>query len=179
MDNESTEVLDNSLTDQEAEQPEAPEQEPEEPEVDIEELKKKAKLADDYKKRAEKAEKQLKSQPKSEEKKDESTDLSPKDIIFFSKTTLEEDDIDRVMRYAKFEGISTRDAYAKLKPVLDVEAEERRTASATNAGGGRRSVARDRGEDYLSKAEKTGEVPTTPEGMRALAEARLARIKKK
>lgn len=80
------------------------------------------------------------------------------------------------MKFAKDEGISIPEALknSELKAILDVRAEERRTASATQTRSAR-GVARPTGEDLLRKAEKTGELPSSSEDMTALAEARIAR----
>lgn len=134
-------------------------------------LQKAEELAENYKKRAEKAEKKAKETP-------QASDLSQQDIIFLAKTDIHEDDIPEVTEWARFKKISVKEAYEQLKPKLAVEAEHRKTEAATQTSSPR-GVKPVSGEDILAKAEKTGEIPETEEGMRKLQEARLARFKKK
>jgi hypothetical protein len=105
--------------------------------------------------------------------------LSEKDRIYLVKADIHEDDLDEVLDRAKSKGISVKDAYAQVKPLLDARTEERRTASATHTKGGARGAAKATGADFLAKAEQTGDVPETEAGMQALQEARLARKKQK
>lgn len=103
--------------------------------------------------------------------------LSNKDLLFLAKADIHTEDVDDVLEWAKFKKVSVEEAYKHMKPQLDVRAEERRTAQATQAKGSPRGAAKVTGEDILKKAEKTGEIPETPEGIAALAEARMARRK--
>lgn len=132
-------------------------------------------LATNYKKRAEKAEGELKGLPK-----DSQDGLSNKDVLYLAKADIHEDDLDEVLEYARFKKVPVNDAHKQYKAVLDIRAEERKTAAATAAGkGGARGASKVTGEDLLRKAEQTGEVPTDPDKMRELAEARIARKKAK
>ena len=132
--------------------------------------KKQAELANNYKVRAEKAEKE------SKEKVDTEKDgLTTKDVLFLSKSDIHPDNLDEVMEWAKFKKVSVQDAYGQLKPKLDVEAEQRRSAAATQTQAGQRGTAAVSGEELHALAQRTGEVPDNAEGMRALFKAKLAR----
>lgn len=145
---------------------ETTEEETTEEEVDWKSEAQKAKeLADNYKKRAEKAEKKAKEAPS---KKEPITgELSQNDLIFLAKSDIHEDDISDVTEWAKFKGISVKDAYAQMKPTLAIRQEERTTAqvTSTKSGRGKKPVT---GDDLLEKANTTGEIPTDDQGMREL-----------
>lgn len=110
-----------------------------------------------------------------------SSDLSTRDVIALSKANIHEEDIDDVVEYAKFKKISVPEALKSnyIQTTLRERGEERKTASVTQTKGGARGAQKTSGEALLEKAESTGELPTTPEGMTALAEARIARLKNK
>ena len=100
-------------------------------------LKKAEELANNYKVRAEKAEalaKQLKQEPEKETPKN---DLSQKDIIYLAKSDIHEDDLEEVLEYAKFKKVGVAEAHKMMIPILAVNAEQRKTAEASNTGGGR------------------------------------------
>lgn len=103
--------------------------------------------------------------------------LTPKDALILAKANVHEDDLDEVLEWAAFKKIPVADALkdATLKTILSTRAEERVTAEATNTEGGGRGAAKPSGDDLLRKAESTGEVPDTTEGMNALFLARQAR----
>lgn len=146
----------------------------EEEQVDWKAEAEKAKeLADNYKKRAEKAEKKVKSAPEPS-----NGTLSPKDFIALQQAQITADDFDEVQDFANYRKISVAEALKSptLKTILNERAEERNTAQAMNTKSPR-GIAKTSGEDLLRKAEKTGEIPDTEEGLRALQEARLARRK--
>lgn len=103
--------------------------------------------------------------------------LTEKDRIFLAKADIHEDDLDEVLDRAKSKGISVKDALAQVKPLLDARTEERRTAAATHTKGGARGAAKPTGNDLLEKAERTGEIPDSDDGIQAIAEARLAKKK--
>lgn len=172
-------MLEEETVDSTLEQEEVAEEvtEEESPSETIEEVKEKLakaeEIAENQKIRAEKAEKKAKTAPKKENKTD---DLSQKDVIFLSKTEIHEDDFDEVVETAKAKGITAKEAYDYMKPILDVRSEERTTADATQTKSPR-GVKANTGEDLVKKAEKTGEVPEDEAGMKAMAEARMARRK--
>jgi hypothetical protein len=103
--------------------------------------------------------------------------LSSKDVLFLAKVDVHADDIDDVLDWAKFKKVSVTEAYKQLKGVLDVKAEERKTAAVTQTKGSPRGTTKITSEDLLQKAELSGEVPDTAEGLRQLVQARLARRK--
>lgn len=115
--------------------------------------------------------KEAKSQ-KAEAPKTQSNDLSQTDLIFLAKADIHDDDINDVVKWAKNNGMSVKEAYQQFKPVLDTRAQERQTAQAT-ATKGARGVKPKTGEDLLQKARQTGEVPETSEGMRDIIRARI------
>lgn len=151
-----------------------PDEEHEE-EVDVEELKKRADLAENYKKRAEIAETENKKLKKKPDLSSEG--LSSKDVLALAKSDIASEDIDEVVEFAKFKKISVTEALGNvtIKNILADRAEERRTAAATQVKSARGGSAKVSGEDLLAKAEKTGEVPDTEEGLQSLFLARLAR----
>ena len=144
---------------------------------EVEELKKRAALADDYKKRAEIAESENKKlkRPKSDVHSNE--ELTTKDVYALMNAKVAEEDIEQVAEYAKFKKISVAEALKStvVKTMLEESVEQRTTANATQTRGGARGTSKVSGEDLLSKAERTGEVPETDEGMQAIFKAQLAR----
>lgn len=116
---------------------------------------------------------------KSEDKKPEPTQMndqgiSNKDLLYLAKADIHEDDLDEVLEWAKYKKVPIAKAYDDLKPMLQARSEERRTAAATQTRGGQRGTAKLDPEGILAKAEKTGEVPESAEGMQALFVARRA-----
>lgn len=139
----------------------------------IEEIKARAEkaeeLANNYKIRAEKAEKKAKESVTTETKA--SGDLSSKDILAIAKADIHEDDMDRVISFARSERISVKDALASddLKAILSMRKEKRKTAAASNTGTARRGAVKLSDEEIIGRVEK-GELPEDPE---ALARARM------
>lgn len=129
-------------------------------------------LANNYKIRAEKAEKKAK-EPESKPRKE--SELSTMDIIALSKANLEQEDVEEVMEYAKFKGISIHEALKSsvVKATIQEKAEMRLTAQATNVNGSRRSTGKVSDETLLSNAKK-GIMPESDEEMRRLIKARRA-----
>jgi len=144
-------------------------------EEEIAELKKKAELAENYKKRAEKAENENKEFKKASKKAPSQDELTSRDVLYLAKADIHDDDLQEVLDWARFKGVTVADAHKQLKPSLDMRQQERLTQLATQAGRSMRGSNKTSGEDMLRKAEKTGEIPDTEDGLRALAEARLAR----
>ena len=105
--------------------------------------------------------------------------LNPKDVIALSK--VHDDDIDQVMEWSKFKGVSIAEALKDqtLASILSVNEETRKTAQATQTGRTARGATKATGEDLLRKAEQTGEIPDTDEGMRAIIEAKQQRLRSK
>lgn len=144
---------------------------------DIEELKKRAALADDYKKRAEIAEGENKKLKKPVHSQND--ELTPKDVYALMNAKVAEEDIEQVADYAKFKKISVAEALklSVVKTMLEESAEQRTTANATQTRGSARGTSQVKGEDILSKAEKTGELPESEEDIQKLFLARQARRK--
>lgn len=136
---------------------------------ELADLKKAKELADNYKVRAEKAEKQLKIPAK---KDDKQGDMSLKDIR--SLSDVHDDDVDDILDYAKYKGLSI--AEAKKTPamiaILKAKEEDRKTALATNTGGGRRGTAQLSDERVLQDFEQ-GKVSENDDDIARLAEARF------
>lgn len=106
--------------------------------------------------------------------------LSAKDFLALRDANVSAEDFDEVQEFASWKKISFAEALANptLKAILRDRTEERRTAQATETKSPR-GIAKSSGEDLLLKAEKTGEVPTTDEGIAALVAARLERKRRK
>lgn len=150
--------------------------------VDLEALKAKAAKADELEEKNKQLfERAKKAEAKKEEKVAPSSELSSKDVFTLVKAGVETDDVDEVVRAAKLLGKSIPDALKDpvVQSILNTRTEERRTAVATNTKGGARGTSKVSGEDLLAKAERTGELPDTDEGMIALAAARQARNTRK
>lgn len=112
----------------------------------------------------------LKKNPESKQE-----NLSNKDLLYLAKADIHEDDMDEVLEIAKLRKVPVSEAHKFMKPILAQRQEERTTAAATQTKGGARGTSKVSGEDLLARAERTGEVPDTAEGMSALFSARLAR----
>lgn len=92
-----------------------------------------------------------------------------------AKVTVKED-IDEVVDYAKFKGITVAEALnaSAVKSILAERAEQRQTSDATNTGNARRGTTAPSSETILANASK-GKLPDDAE---ALAEAHMASMKK-
>lgn len=125
-------------------------------------------LANNYKLRAEKAEKGSKENQAPAEVP---AAPSASDIVALSK--VHEDDIERVERFAKSEGISIKDALknSELKAILSVRSEERDTAAAANIGPVRRGPSALTDDALLEKASK-GDLPDSDEQIERLMKAK-------
>lgn len=129
----------------------------------------------DQKTRAEKAE-ELAKKNKGKEK-DEKTDssITARDVLILSGAGVtNEEDIEVVEKWAKFNGTGIRDALndSTLKTVLATKQEERRTALATSSKGGARGSSTPSIEAILSEASK-GKLPENDSEIAKLAEARM------
>lgn len=128
-----------------------------------EELTKAQELAKNQKIRAEKAEaelKRLKSEPKQEKATSQEDDLSPKDWMYLAKADVHDDDLDRVVKFAKLEGITVQEAlkHSDLKAILASRAEARKTAEAISTKPARVAATKISPEVIVEKAKK-GEIP--------------------
>jgi predicted XRE-type DNA-binding protein len=131
-------------------------------------------LANNYKIRAEKAEKlakTVKSEPVKKQDSQTAGNLNQKDFLYVAKADIHEDDIDEVLNYASKNGISVKEAHEYLKPILNVHAEQRMTASAANVGSAKRSSSKTPDDVILSKAAK-GELPENDADLERLIKLR-------
>lgn len=137
-------------------------------------LAKAEEIAENQKIRAEKAEKRGKTE-KVEKPNEQS--LSTRDTLALMNAKVTDEDVDEVLRVAKILGKSVSEALKDktLQSILNERVDERNTAAATQTGKAHRGVTKTTGEDLLSKAEQTGEVPDTAEGMQSIFLARQAR----
>ena len=135
--------------------------------------------------RAKKAEEELKklkeAKPPKENtvKKEQSGDLSTLDIIALSKANIEDEDIEEVLDYAKYKGISVREALSSsiLKTTLAEKVEERKSAQVTHTGSGRRANSAISDERLLADARK-GIMPENETDMSRLSMLRLKQTRK-
>lgn len=132
-------------------------------------------LANNYKIRAEKAEKGNKAY-KPETKN--SAGLTSKDTIAIIKADIPEEDIDEVLDYAKYKGISVSEALRTdaMRATLGIKAEQRSMANAANTGGGRRGTAKISEAVLLHQASQ-GFVPDNDEDIARLIRAKSLKRK--
>jgi len=140
--------------------------------TELADLRAKAEKSDDL----EAKNKQLFERLKKEKQAPSKTDgISNKDVLFLAKADVHSDDMDELLDWAKFKKVSVEEAHKQLKTTLDVRAEERRSAGAAHVKGGARGSSKVSGQDLLRKAEQTGEIPDTADGLHDLFAARMAR----
>lgn len=147
--------------------------------ADVEDLKsrlaKAEELANNQKIRAEKAEGKLKAfKPEAVTNKSQKQgDLNSKDLYALMEAKVPQDDVDEVVDYAKFKGISIQDALKTnfVKTTLSEKAEQRRIADSTNVGNSRRNSGRVSIDTIISKAS-AGEMPESDDEIIALIKAR-------
>lgn len=131
----------------------------------------------DQKTRAEKAEELAKKNKGKEKDEKIDSSITARDVLILSGAGVtNEEDIEVVEKWAKFNGTSIRDALndSTLKTVLATKQEERRTAQATSAKGGARGSSTPSIEVILSEASK-GKLPENDSEIAKLAEARMAK----
>ena len=137
-------------------------------------LAKAEELANNYKIRAEKAEKMAKSARNEPQKASpKAGDLNSKDLYALMESKVPQDDVDEVVEYAKFKGISVSDALKTnfIKTTLSEKAEQRTVAEASNTGSSRRASYKVSDDTLLAKARK-GEMPDNDEDLIRLIRAR-------
>jgi len=137
------------------------------------------KIAENQRIRAEKAERLAKGEKPRVEQKPTPTagELTAKDIILLSKSNISEsEDIDEVLDFAKYKGISISEALksSTVKSILAEKAEQRKTAEVTNTNSSRRATPKITSEQIIAKSESGEDVD--PE---KLAEARMEQRKRK
>lgn len=140
----------------------------------IADLKKKADVSSQNFERAKKAEEALKAL---KENGNQENAFSPKDMLALTEHNVSSEDYDEVVRVAKVLNKPLHEALKDniLKSIINERAEERKTAQATATRGGARGSTKVSGQDLLRKAETTGEVPSSDDDMRKLAEARIVK----
>ena len=94
--------------------------------------------------------------------------LSQQDVIYLAKVDIHEDDLEEVLTYSKNNKVSVKEAHAYLKPILDVKAETRKTAEATNVNGGKRGSSK-LSDEALYENAKSGKLPESYEDIKRLA----------
>ena len=104
--------------------------------------------------------------------------LSTEDVVALSR--VHEEDIERVEKFAKDEKISVKEALknSELKAILDMRAENRTVANATNVSNTRRGGGSITPEALLSRAS-AGDIPEDDEGIQKLVAAKLSQSKNK
>ncbi len=112
--------------------------------------------------------------PKPSSGEDTPKNYSLQDIRALSD--VHDDDVDRVVRFSKSENISITEAkaHSDMKAILTNRKEQRKTADATNTGGGKRGSSKISASTLLSNAEK-GILPESDEDMNRLVDARHER----
>ena len=160
------------------EEVEEQEEEVEEQEEDVEddtdwkaEAEKQKQLAENQKKRAEKAEKKSKTPAPSND-----SGMSALDIIAISKADVAEEDLDEVLDYAKYKGISIAEALKSnvVKATLTDNAEHRKSAEAVSTGSTRRGSSQVSDERLLENASN-GNLPSSDADMNRLAKLKIGR----
>lgn len=128
-------------------------------------------IAENQKVRAERAESKAKSVKTAPQVKSE---LSTIDIIALTKANIETEDIEEVLDYAKFKGISVTEALKSpvVKATLSDRAEQRNVSLATNTGGSKRGVAKISDESLIAGATK-GNLPESDADIDRLMKAML------
>lgn len=120
----------------------------------------------------------IKKQEPTTDKKKDATDsekgLSQTDIIYVAKADIHEEDLEEVLTYAKNNKVTVKEAHQYLKPILDVKAEQRKTAEGASTGGGKRGSSKLSDEALLAEAEK-GKLPESDEDMKRLTSLQLKR----
>lgn len=137
-------------------------------------LKEKASKVDELEDKNKKLYARLKKEPK-EEKVDSS--ITAKDVLILTGAGYtHEEDIETIEKWAKFNGVSIKDALndSILKTVLVTKQEERKTALATSSKGGARGSHTPSIDTILSDANK-GKLPESDQDITRLAEARIAK----
>jgi hypothetical protein len=106
----------------------------------------------------------VKTEKPTEQKPEESKsndDIPQKDFLILSRSSTHEDDFERVIKFAKDEGISVSDALKndELKAIIDIRTEKRTSAEVSNTGVQRRITTKVTGEELRNNLITKGEVP--------------------
>lgn len=177
---DESQVLETETTTEETAEA-AEEETPEQLKARIADLEAKVTKTEGEKAELESKNKQLFERTKKVKEAPSSDGISARDYLAMNEAGVTSADYDEVVRVSKILGVSIADALkdSTMKTILATRAEERKTAAATHTAGGARGASKVSGEDLLSKAQRTGEVPETKEGMQELFKAQVARKLKK
>jgi ribosomal protein L19 len=95
--------------------------------------------------------------------------LSPGDLVAISNAKINEEDMDRVARFAQSEGLTIREALKnpEMKAILSLREEMRTTAIATNVEGVRRGSVK-LNDDALLYNAQSGKLPTSDDDIERL-----------
>lgn len=104
---------------------------------------------------------------------EKSNDLSSKDLYALMEAKVSQDDVDDVVDFAKFKGITVQEALKAptVKTLLQVKAEERNTAIATHSGSSKRTTQKI-SDDVLLENAKKGQMPDSEQEIIRLIRAR-------
>jgi len=137
---------------------------------EVEELRKQNKTLE-----AQKDHWRKKAQTKNDEPEDSTAkgELSSKDLLSVMRANVHDDDLDEVIEFAKFKGISVSEAMNNdvVKTILSNNTEFRKTANTANTANARKGAQKVSGDTLKANLSK-GEVPSTPEESEALYWAR-------
>lgn len=100
-----------------------------------------------------------------------------KDLIALQRAQVHEDDMERVTKFAKDEGLTIAEALKneELGAILKLRTEQRKTTEVTNTSSSRRTLTKQTDEDILNNA-RGGLYPEDPD---VLVEARINSKKRK
>lgn len=143
------------------------------PEIDVEALKKEVQTLKAQKEHWKKKAEGTKPEPKTEIP---SSVLKDEDVLYMAKADIHSEDLSLIREHMKNYNVDARAAHQFLKPILDIKAEERRTAQITQTKGGVRAVNKNTGEELLKRAEK-GEFPENPDDLDKMLEVKYEKRK--
>ena len=131
------------------------------------------KVAEETQSKLEKAEKAIIKSKTAKEPKPQTTGLNLADSVAILNAKVHEDDIERVERYAKSEGMSIKDALKdpELKAILALREENRNTAIATNVSNSRRGSTKVTADVLVANASQ-GKLPDSDEDINRLIAAK-------
>lgn len=141
-----------------------------------EKAQKNEELAGNYKTRAEKAEDDVKKYKPADQKKDEEKGLSPKDTYALINAKVPEEDLETVMEYAKFKGISVADALkAPILTTVLADNEAKRVTAAATQTRSTRSTTKIDGNTIVDDMKNKGETSIPSKGSKEAEAAFWAR----
>ena len=140
---------------------------------DVNELKKKLATLEAQKDHWRKKAQTKEEKAEEMEEKSSNQDLTSRDFLSLAKADVHEDDIDDVVEYAQFKGISVSEALRNdvVKTILSNKAEYRKTAEAANTSNARKSSSKVSDDALLTNLKK-GNVPDSKDEAERLFWAR-------